>query len=268
MRPVVLTIGGSDSSGGAGIQADLKTIEAHGGWAATVITAVTAQGPGGVRHVHALPVQSIEAQLDAVLDELSVAAVKTGMLVGASIVHLVARVLGERKVPIVVCDPVLRATSGAELLDPAGIEALRGELLPLSSVVTPNAVEAGHLAGIAVHDIHDAERAGRAILETGVRAVLVTGGHLPPPHRAVDLLVQESGVSVLRGVVVEGAEVHGTGCVLASAIATLLARGAGLTEAVTLAKEHVAEAMRRAFRLGSGRAVDPLFALHGGVDPG
>ena len=263
MRPVVLTIAGSDSSGGAGIQADLKSIEAHGGWAATVITAVTAQGARGVRHIHALPTESVAEQLDAVFDGLAVAGVKTGMLVGAPIVELVARVLRARSAPIVVCDPVLRSTSGAELLDADGRRALIRDLLPLATLITPNAGEAALLAGIPVDDLAGAERAGRALLDAGARAVLVKGGHLRPSDRAVDLLVEASGVTLLRGDVVDGGEVHGTGCALASAIATLLARGRGLVEAVTLAKQHVAEAMRRGFLQGAPLAVDPLFARHG-----
>ena len=268
MRPVVLTIAGSDCSSGAGIQADLKSIEAHGGWAATVITAVTAQGPRGVRHVHALPASSVAEQLDAVFEELAVAAVKTGMLVGAPIVDLVARVLRERRVPFVVCDPVLRSTSGTELLDAAGQRALIGQLLPLATLVTPNVDEAARLSGIPVADLAGAERAGRALLDRGARAVLVKGGHLQPPDRATDLLVAASGVTLLRGEVVEAGDVHGTGCALASAIATLLARGRGLVEAVTLAKQHVAEAMRRGFRHGSVLAIDPLFALPRGAGSG
>lgn len=247
MRSVVLTIAGSDSSGGAGIQADLKSIEAHGGWAATVITAVTAQGAQGVRHVHPVPPESVARQLDAVFEELAVAAVKTGMLVGAPIVELVARVLCERNVPFVVCDPVLRSTSGTELLDAGGRRALLRELLPLATLVTPNAGEAAQLTGIPVEDLRGAECAGRALLETGARAVLVKGGHLPPPDRAADLLVEASGVTLLRGAVVENGELHGTGCMLASAVATLLASGRGLVEAVTLAKQHVATALRRGF---------------------
>ena len=241
MRPVVLTIAGSDSSGGAGIQADLRSIEAHGGRAATVITAVTAQGPRGVRHVHALPAAAVAQQLDAVFDELPVAAVKTGMLVGAAIVELVARVLRERRVRFVVCDPVLAATSGTELLDAAGRRALTRELFPLATLVTPNAVEAARLAAMRVDDLAGAERAGRALLDTGARAVLVKGGHLPPPDRAADLLIEASGVTLLRGIVVESGEVRGTGCVLASAIATLLARGEPLADAARLAKAHVAQ---------------------------
>ena len=269
MRPVVLTIAGSDSSGGAGIQADLKSIEAHGGRAATVITAVTAQGPRGVRHIHALPTQSVAAQLDAVFDDLAVAGVKTGMLVGAPIVELVARVLRERGVPIVVLDPVLRSTSGTELLDADGRQALIRDLLPLGTVVTPNADEAAQLTGITVERLADAERAGRALLSAGARAVLVKGGHLRPADRATDVLVEAAGVTLLRGEVVEGGEVRGTGCALASAIATLLARGRGLVEAVTLAKQHVAEALRRALREGGAApAVDPHFAGGGRTGSG
>jgi hydroxymethylpyrimidine/phosphomethylpyrimidine kinase len=265
VRPVVLTIAGSDSSAGAGIQADLKAIEANLGWAATVIAAVTAQGPRGVRDVHAVPLAAVEAQLRAVLEELPVAAVKTGMLVGAPTVELVAGVLREHEVPFLVCDPVLAATSGAALLDAAGRRAFLGLLLPLATLVSPNAVEAELLSGVPVRDLGGAERAGRAMLAAGARAVLVKGGHLGPPDRASDLLVEANRVTLMRGVALEGVEAHGTGCVLASAIATWLARGRDLVEAVTLAKQHVAAAMRHGFPQGSGQAVDPLYSLH---DPG
>jgi hydroxymethylpyrimidine/phosphomethylpyrimidine kinase len=262
LRPVVLTIAGSDSSAGAGVQADLKSIEASGGWAATVITAVTAQGPSAVRHVHPLPARSVAAQLAAVFDELPVAAVKTGMMVGSRTVGLVARTLRERRSPIVVCDPVVTATSGTVLLDAGGIRALIRQLLPLATVVTPNALEAELLSGIEVRDLEAAERAGRAILALGPQAVLVKGGHLPRPERATDLLVDRAGAIALRAEALEGGEVHGTGCVLAAAIATHLARGRELREAVRLAKDFVTRSIRAAAALGAGSIVDPLYALH------
>ena len=259
MRPVVLTIAGSDCSSGAGIQADLKSIEANGGWAATVITAVTAQGPGGVRDIHPVPVRSVEAQLSAAFDELPVAAVKTGMLVGARTVGAVVRVLRERRLPWLVCDPVVAATSGATLLDTAGIRDLARKLLPLASLVTPNAAEAELLSGIVVRDLESAERAARVILDLGPRAVLVTGGHLSGVDRATDLLVDSAGSMPLRGTALDTPELHGTGCVLSAAIATQLALGRPLRQAVAEAKKYLTETIRRAVPLGSGAAADPLF---------
>lgn len=261
MRPVVLTIAGSDSSGGAGIQADVKSIEACGGWAATVITAVTAQGPHGVRHVHRVPERSVEAQLACVLDELPVAAVKTGMLANERTVRLVARELGRRAVRILVCDPVIAATSGAELLDAAGQRALARALLPLATLVTPNAAEAERLSGIAVRDLESAERAARAMRSRGARAVLVKGGHFEV-DRAIDLLLDDAGAFVLRGEWIDSPAVHGTGCALAAAIATHLARGLDLREAAVRAKRFVAKSIRAGATPGAHRAVDPLFRLH------
>jgi hydroxymethylpyrimidine/phosphomethylpyrimidine kinase len=257
-----LTIAGSDGSAGAGIQADLKSIEANGGYAATVITAVTAQNTRGVRRVDRLPAESVRAQLDAVFDDLDVTAVKTGMLVDEQIVTVVAEVLERRRPRFFVCDPVTVSSSGDQLLDRAGVAALLARLVPLATVVTPNVDEVERLSGVAVRDPSDAERAGFVLLEHGARAVLVTGGHLAEAP-ATDVLVDASGSRIIAGRFVGARHTHGTGCVLASAIATRLACGFRLLNAIEQAKEFTTHAIRHGLTVGSGPGpVDPLFRLH------
>ncbi len=260
-RPVVLSIAGSDSSGGAGVQADLKAIEANGGYAATVITAVTAQNTRGIRRVDRLPAESIEAQIEAVLDDLDVAAVKIGMLGDAEAVAAVARGVGRQSGPI-VCDPVMRSSTGAPLIDAAGIEALRGELLPRVTLVTPNRYEAEALAGMRIGNLAEAEVAAGKIRELGARAVLITGGHLRETP-ATDLLVDEHGTRSFAGDPIDTPHTHGTGCVYSAAIATRLARGAGLVQAIELAKRFLGETLRHGLLVGHGSGpVDPLYAVH------
>ncbi|HXV76132.1 MAG TPA: bifunctional hydroxymethylpyrimidine kinase/phosphomethylpyrimidine kinase [Candidatus Polarisedimenticolaceae bacterium] len=259
----MLAIAGSDSSAGAGIQADLKAIEASGGYAATVVTAVTAQNTRGVRRVDRIAPDAVGAQLDALFDDLEIAAVKTGMLVGAETVCVVADVLEVRRPPIVVCDPVAMSSSGAELLDETGLDALRRRIFPLATLITPNAGEAARLSGVAVDRVADAERAGRVLRDAGARAVLVTGGHLAEAP-ATDVLVDASGTTIFAGRFVERPDTHGTGCVLASAIATGLARGLALATAIRRAKRLTATAIRRGLSIGSGaRLIDALYRLHG-----
>jgi hydroxymethylpyrimidine/phosphomethylpyrimidine kinase len=260
MRPVVLTIAGSDPSGGAGIQADLKAIEAGGAWAATAITAITVQTYRGVRRWEPVATDLVEAQIEAVLDELEVGVVKTGMLADVSIVVRVARLLRGRRCLLVV-DPVLRASSGEALGDAGVADALREELLPIATVVTPNAPEAERLSGLRVRNAGEAERAGAKLLETGVAAALVKGGHLAR-DRATDVLVTRDKVERLEGEWIATTHGHGTGCTYASAIAARLARGKPLLEAVREAKQFTAEAIRHARPSGSrGGPVDALYGL-------
>ena len=262
VRPIVLSIAGSDSSGGAGIQADLKTIEACGGWGATAITVVTAQNTLGVTCQTPLDPAVILAQIAAVLDDLAVASIKTGMLGTAAAAAAVARGLAAAGPRPVVCDPVSRASSGARLLDEAGLRVLRDEILPLATVVTPNAAEAEALTGLRVRTVEEALRAGERLLELGARAALVTGGHLEGA-RVVDVLVEAAGATRFDGERLWVTTTHGTGCVLSAAIATHLAHGRTLADAIGRAKRFAADALGRGCTLGRGAgAVDPLHAWH------
>jgi hydroxymethylpyrimidine/phosphomethylpyrimidine kinase len=250
--PQALTIAGSDSGGGAGIQADIKTLSALGVYAASVITAITAQNTVEVREAMALPSALVRAQLDAVFDDLDIAAAKTGMLASAEIVETVADVLAARGFTTLVVDPVMISKSGHRLLDADAVESLRRRLLPLALVATPNLHEASLLAGAEIRSLDDMRRAARAIAAMGPRAVVVKGGHAAFAL-AVDVLCEGDEVTELRP---EGpvtpAGVHGTGCTFSAAIAARLARGDGVRAAVTAAKRYVTEVIRRAPRIGRG----------------
>ena len=248
--PSVLTIAGSDSGGGAGIQADLKTIAAHGLHGLAAIAALTAQNTRGVTAVHVPPVAFLQAQLDACFDDFRIVAVKIGMLANARVIEAVADALERRRPRSVVLDPVMVASSGATLLDPRALHALRRRLLPLATVVTPNIPEAELLVGHAIPDGAAAEAALVELLELGAPAVLLKGGHLPG-RQVVDRL--DDGLQLHEFVHgrlrVAG---HGTGCTLASAIACNLALGQSLRDACADAAEYVNVALRGAVRPGKG----------------
>jgi hydroxymethylpyrimidine/phosphomethylpyrimidine kinase len=246
-----LTIAGSDSGGGAGIQADLKAMAANGVFGLSVITAITAQNTRGVTAVHELPVDIIEAQLDAVFDDFDVAAVKTGMLSSAAIVEAVARRLRERKVDRLVVDPVMLAKSGQALLREDAIARLQADLIPPALVVTPNVPEAERLSGLRIGTLADARRAAKAIHKLGCRHVLIKGGHLLA-ERATDLLYDGRFFTVFKGEFIDTPHTHGTGCTYASAIAAQLAKGKALPEAVQAAKTYVTEAIRHHLAIGHG----------------
>lgn len=263
MFPTILTIAGSDSSGGAGIQADLAAIAANGGYGASVLTAITAQNTRGVRRAEPLAPDLIRAQMDAVFEDLEVAAVKTGMLANGAIIRAVAEGLRHWKPRAYVCDPVMVAKSGAALLEPGAVETLKRELLPLATVVTPNSREAEVLTGLPVRDLAGAEAAGRRLLELGPRAVLVKGGHLDGPQ-ATDVLVAEGVSRRYEAERLDRRHTHGTGCAYSAAIATGLARGLELEEAVALAKEFITEAIRHGLPVGGGVGpAHPFFFLRG-----
>jgi hydroxymethylpyrimidine/phosphomethylpyrimidine kinase len=258
---VVLSIAGSDSSAGAGIQADLKTISACGGYGATAITAVTAQNTRGVVDAGEVPLPLIEAQIDAVFQDLQVAAVKTGMLSSAAIVETVARALRRHRPPHFVLDPVMISKSGHALLREDAMETLSRELLPLATLVTPNRHEAERLTGMPVHSQEEAERAARRLLERGCAAVLLKGGHMEE-RDAVDVLVTSEGVQRFTAPRMATPHTHGTGCTLSAAIATYLARGASLEHAVERAKRYVTEAIAGGLPLGAGHGpTDHFFYL-------
>lgn len=251
--PTALTIAGSDSGGGAGLQADLKAFEAHGVFGMSVVTALTAQNTRGVAAVHEVPAAFVAAQIDAVASDLPVGAVKTGMLASAEIVAAVADGIARWRLAPVVVDPVMVATSGDLLLHASAVETIAARLLPLADLVTPNAHEAAVLAGFPVRTLADARRAAASILALGPRAVLVKGGHLGDEADAVDVLLTADGTETLfRNPRLDTTSTHGTGCTLASAIAANLARGRDLTEAVRRARAYLQEAIRHAPGLGGG----------------
>jgi hydroxymethylpyrimidine/phosphomethylpyrimidine kinase len=251
MIPIVLTIAGSDSSAGAGIQADLKAISANGGYGASVITAVTAQNTRAVTRAAAVDLALVRAQLDAVFDDLRVGAVKTGMLSSAGVIGVVARALREYGPPPYVLDPVMISKTGFPLLEPDAVAALCEELLPLAALVTPNVHEAEALTGLAVRTPEEAETAGRRLVERGAAAVLVKGGHLAT-GRATDVLVTPAGARVYPGEPLEARHTHGTGCTYSAAIATQLAHGRPLEDAIARAKAYVTEAIRGGLPVGQG----------------
>jgi len=263
MIPIVLTIAGSDSSAGAGIQADLKAISANGGYGASVITAVTAQNTRGVTAAAELDLDLIRAQADAVLGDLGVGAVKSGMLASAAVIETVAKVLRDHRPPHYVLDPVMVSKTGFPLLRPEAVGALRESLLPLATVLTPNVHEARALTGLPVRTPDEAEAAGRRLLAAGAGAVLVKGGHLEE-RPATDVLVTATGVRVFPGEHLDARHTHGTGCTYSAAIATQLAHGWPLEEAIVRAKAYVTEAIRAGLPVGQGTGpTDHFFFLRG-----
>jgi hydroxymethylpyrimidine/phosphomethylpyrimidine kinase len=253
----VLVIAGSDSGGGAGVQADIKTVTALGGHASSAITAITVQNTLGVFGVHPVPVEIILAQARAVLDDIGADVIKTGMLGGADVVEAVAALLEGAGVPAVI-DPVMIAKGGEALLQSHAVQAVHALLVPRAALLTPNAPEAEALTGIAVVAFDDQRRAGEALLRAGARAVLMKGGHLAG-ETVIDLLLTPDGETAFEGPRIETRHTHGTGCTLASACATGLAQGMTLTNAVARAWAYTAEAIRRAPGIGAG---------HGPLDHG
>jgi hydroxymethylpyrimidine/phosphomethylpyrimidine kinase len=251
MIPIVLTIAGSDSSAGAGIQADLKAIAANGGYGACVITAVTAQSTRGVTAAAELDLDLIRAQADAVFGDLKVAAVKTGMLASAAVIETVAKVLRDWRPPHYVLDPVMVSKTGFALLRPEAVAALGEALLPLATLVTPNVHEAQVLTGTRIRTLAEAEEAGRRLVAAGAPAVLVKGGHLEE-RPATDVLVTPTGVRIFSGEHVHARHTHGTGCTYSAAIATQLAHGRSLEDAIVRAKAYVTEAIRAGLPVGQG----------------
>jgi hydroxymethylpyrimidine/phosphomethylpyrimidine kinase len=254
----VLIIAGSDSGGGAGIQADIKTVTALGGYAATAITAITAQNTLGVFAIHALPPDLVTAQAQVVLEDIGADAFKIGMLGDAAMVEAVAAILdGASGIPAVI-DPVMIAKGGAALLPDAAISAVRALMIPRAALLTPNAPEAAALTGLAVETTDDLRRAGEALLAAGAAAVLMKGGHVAG-ETVTDVLMTPAGETTLEGPRIDTPHTHGTGCTLASACAAGLAQGLTLDRAVARAWAYVARAIRTAPGLGAG---------HGPLDHG
>lgn len=248
--PRVLTVAGSDSGGGAGIQADLKTMLALGVHGMSVLTAVTAQNSLGVQGSWELPVDSVRAQYRSVVDDIGVQAVKTGMLASAGLVEAVADLVSGTDAPVVV-DPVGVSKHGDPLLAASALDSVRTKLLPAATVATPNLDEVAQLTGVRVESEGELRRAAAAVLAYGPRWVVIKGGHLSG-DQAVDLLTDGSEEHWLRAPRYDNRHTHGTGCTLASAIACGLARGASVPEAVAEAKEYVTGAISAGFALGGG----------------
>lgn len=251
MIPQILTIAGSDSGGGAGIQADIKAIQANGGFALSVITSVTAQNTREVVDACDLPLPIIVKQIEAVFDDFSIAAVKTGMLGSRAIVETVAGELAKRKLERLVVDPVMVSKSGFRLLADDAIDSVKKLLFPLAALVTPNRMEAELLAKMEIKDAAGAREAGLRILETGCSAVLVKGGHMDGAD-AIDILVTARGTKQFAKERVDTKNTHGTGCTYSAALATHLGAGKSLEEAVTAAKAYVTEAIRHGLAIGHG----------------
>ena len=258
MIPVALTIAGSDSGGGAGIQADLKTFSANGVYGMSAVTSVTAQNTLGVQAVHNLPPDAVAAQIDSVLSDIGAGAVKTGMLANAEIIAAVADALrGYRDIPLVV-DPVMIAKSGDALLESDAVSTLIDRLAPLATVITPNLDEAKALTGIEAPDVEGMKAIARSLFEMGPRHVVVKGGHLEGP--AVDVLYDGADFETFEAERVDTRSTHGTGCTFASAIAAGLAKGSGVSEAVGGAKTYLTGALRHAVPLGGGHG--PVHHFH------
>ena len=247
-----LTIAGSDSGGGAGLQGDIKAFQANGVYGMSVVTAITAQNSRGVQAAYDLPAEIITAQIDAVAEDFFIHAVKTGMLSSASIIDTVADGIERHKLGPVVVDPVMVATSGDQLLNPNAVGALKTRMLSLADLLTPNIHEAEVLAGFPVATLDDARRAAEAILSLGPKAVLVKGGHLKGEVDAVDVLVDSAGETLFRAERIHTKNTHGTGCTFASAIAANLAKGHDLRDAIQRAKAYVTEAIRHSLSIGQG----------------
>jgi hydroxymethylpyrimidine/phosphomethylpyrimidine kinase len=260
-KPVILSIAGLDPSGGAGIVADVKTIAALGCFPATVITSITFQNTTGVYGAAHQTPGVLRAQIEPVINDLKVVAVKTGMLPTAEIIAEVASLVSEMQLPAPVVDPVMRATSGDSLIEASALDTLRDKLFPLARVVTPNIPEAERLVGFSIEGLDDMKRAAETIKDFGVKAVLIKGGHMPLPTSAtnsqasdaVDVLVDESGeFAEFRSLFFDVGNVHGSGCTLSAAIASYLGRGFDLAAAIDQAKRYVTERIRLAQRLGHG----------------
>jgi len=248
--PILLSIAGFDPSCGAGVGADLKTFAAHGCYGIAAITSLTVQNTQGVETVHNTPASELREQLEILVKDCEIAAVKIGMLGNRGNAAVVAEFLDAHKFAHIVHDPVMKSSSGSELLDAAGSKFVASELLKRATVITPNLPEAEILTGLTIKDVADMEAAARKIAEMGAHAVIVKGGHM---EKAIDVLFDGSDMHPLGGDKVKLENTHGTGCTFASAITAQLAAGRSLLEATTLAKAYVMKAIEKAYPVGKGR---------------
>ena len=246
-----MSIAGSDSSGGAGIQADLKTFAAFGVYGTSVVTAITAQNTQGVTGMLEIPKDLVQAQIDAVISDIGADAVKTGMLSSVELITLVADTIKSLNLKNVVVDPVMIAKGGDRLLREDAIETLRTKLLPIATIITPNIPEAETLTGITISNLEDSSSAAKMIVDMGVTSVIVKGGHLID-NEAIDIFYDGKNFREFRSPRIETKNTHGTGCTFSSAIAAGLARGIKLTDAIGEAKEYVTEAIRTNLNIGHG----------------
>ena len=251
--PTVMTIAGSDSGGGAGIQADLKTYAALGVYGTSALTAITAQNTQGVYGILELPPEMVAQQIDAIVRDIGADAVKTGMLANAAIIEVVAAKVRQHGLSNLVVDPVMVAKSGDRLLQADAVAALRHLLIPLATVVTPNLPEAEVLVGRKLTGDDDIRQAARDIVASGAKAVVMKGGHRTDTAQVVDILYDGREFHDFLGPRIDTTSTHGSGCTFASAIAAHLARGASVPEAVGRAKEYLTEALRHAYPIGRGR---------------
>jgi len=247
-----LTIAGSDSGAGAGIQADLKTFAAFGVYGTSVITAITAQNTVGVTKILELPADLVAAQLDAVVEDIGAQALKTGMLANSAIIEIVAEKIREHRLRNLVVDPVMVAKGGDLLLRPEAIEALRSRLIPLAVIVTPNLPEAEQLTGIRCTRLREIKECARQIIAMGARSVVIKGGHRKGP--ATDIFYDGKKFRELSAPRLRTANTHGTGCTFSAAIAAGLAKGEKLENAVVQAKRYITHAIRKGFAIGSGHS--------------
>lgn len=264
--PIVLTIAGSDSGGGAGIQADIKAMSATGSYACSVITAITAQNTLGVSAIFPIPLEHVEKQLDAVFTDLNIVAVKVGMLADCDIIKVVAAKLSQYKPQFLVVDPVMVATSGDLLLQESAIETLKTELLPMADVITPNLPEGAALIGCEIPKTEQEMTEMVAQLRgLGADSVLLKGGHLEQDDNSNDLLILSDDVAHLSAKRVNTKNTHGTGCTLSSAIASYLAQGHGLLESVKLGKSYISNAIAHADQLDIGKGHGPVNHFYAGL---
>lgn len=248
-QPIALTIAGSDSGGGAGIQADLKTFASLSVHGTSAITCITAQNPRGVAAIQPCPPEIVRRQIETVFAELSPAAVKTGMLFDAQIVRVIAEFFKKKKHPALIVDPVMIATSGGRLLKPSAVEVLMDELLPLATLATPNIAEAQSLSGLAIESPQDMRQAARRIHDRSGCAVLLKGGHLRGWREAIDIFYDGRSELLLKAPRINRLRTHGTGCTYSAAITAYLALGQDLVSAVQSAKEYIMQAILQSFRV-------------------
>ena len=262
MVAIAVTIAGSDSGGGAGIQADIKTFSAFGVYGASVIAALTAQNTQGVSGIHDVPPEFVTAQIDAVYSDLKVSATKIGMLSRPATIEAVAAGLEQHRARNVVLDPVMVAASGDRLLVPEAVDTIKRVLFPLADLITPNLAEVAALLGqpLAKHESEMAAQ-GEALLKLGAKAVLIKGGHAPTKH-AVDVLIEPSGVRRFTAERIDTKNTHGTGCTLSSAIAAGLAKGLTLHDALAAAKNYITAALKAGVNLGVGSGRGPVHHFH------
>lgn len=264
--PCVLTIAGSDCSGGAGIQADIKTISALGAYAASAITAITVQNTCGVTDIHPIPPHYVKGQIDAVMTDINPNAIKIGMINDVEIVKVIAESIRRYKPQYVVFDPVMVSTSGCKLIEDDAIEAITSILMPLATIITPNLSEAKAMTGKPLSTVEEMKSAGKELLVYGCQSVLIKGGHLDG-NDMCDVLAtkKETEPYIFKANKIDSNNTHGTGCTLSSAIATFLALGKGLPEAVKLAKEYVSKGIESGKDVVTGRGHGPLNHLHSPV---